>query len=145
MFLGDELGRVVDAIIAGEVHPIPQEQLLTAGEEPTPPPKIFKDTCKIQWNQPCKKVYDFIRGLSPIPTAWTNSVASNGQEFTFNIYQAAKTDDPCQDPPGTVRAERKRLYVATADYWLEILHLQMAGKKRMAARDFLNGFNHFNS
>ncbi|MBR5061209.1 MAG: methionyl-tRNA formyltransferase [Prevotella sp.] len=145
MQLGADVAKeTIDIILQGDgkVETVSQMEL---GDAVTLAPKIFKDTCKIQWNQPCKKVYDFIRGLSPIPTAWTKYVASNGQEFTFNIYQAAKTDDPCQDPPGTFRAERKRLYVATADYWLEILHLQMAGKKRMAARDFLNGFNHFNS
>lgn len=141
MALGAEVAKeTIDRIVEGNgvVESIPQKEV---GDAVNAAPKIFKDTCEINWNQPCKRVYDFIRGLSPIPTAWTKYVADGGQELTFNIYQAAKTDQPCQGrQPGTFHAERKHLYVATSDYWLEIVELQMAGKKRMAAKDFLNGF-----
>ena len=152
MELGAQIAiDTIDRIIEGDgvVESVSQDERMetdtaTAVTPLKPAPKIFKDTCEIQWNQPCKKVYDFIRGLSPIPTAWTKFVAEGGEVFLFNIYQAAKTDKPCQGvTPGTFRAEHRRLYVATTDYWLEILELQMAGKKRMGAKDFLNGFNHF--
>lgn len=153
MELGAQIAiDTIDEIIAGDgvVETISQSERLAkdvAIDNPQslkPAPKIFKETCEIRWLQPCKKVHDFIRGLSPIPTAWTKVVANNGQEYTFNIYQAVKTNMTCDgEKPGQFKAERKRLYVATSDYWLEILELQMAGKKRMATRDFLNGFAHF--
>lgn len=153
MELGAQIAiDTIDEIIAGDgvVETISQSERLAkdvAFDKPQslkPAPKIFKETCEINWDQPCKKVHDFIRGLSPIPTAWTKVVANNGQEYTFNIYQAIKTSLTCDgEKPGIFKAERRRLYVATADYWIEILELQMAGKKRMVARDFLNGFAHF--
>ncbi|HAO63636.1 MAG TPA: methionyl-tRNA formyltransferase, partial [Porphyromonadaceae bacterium] len=59
--------ETVDAIIAGTVKPIPQSEMLTAGEKPTPAPKIFKDTCRIDWNWCAEKVYNHVRGLSPYP------------------------------------------------------------------------------
>ena len=67
---GDLVIKTVDAIIAGNVHTIPQESLAAAGVL-RPAPKIFKETCRIDWSRGVKPVYDFIRGLSPYPAAWT--------------------------------------------------------------------------
>jgi len=103
-------------------------------------PKIFKETCEIDWNKTAKQVYDFVRGLSPIPGAWTNAVISEGTApQVMKIYKSAKTNEKCSAAPGTVRAEKKQLFIAASDCWLEIIELQMAGKKRMMARDFVNG------
>ena len=98
-------------------------------------PKIFKETCQINWQQSEKQVYDFVRGLSPQPGAWCPF-----ETTTLKIYKTKKTSRPCTNAvPGTFVTERNTLLVATNDNWLEITELQMAGKKRMAARDFLNG------
>ena len=125
--------ETVDAIIAGTVHPIPQEQLLTAGEEPTPAPKIFKDTCKIDWSQPAKRVYDFIRGLSPYPGAWCS------EHGGLKIYKTQKTPRPSDGAPGEWTVDGKHLYINCQDLQLELLELQQNGKRRMQARDFING------
>ena len=110
-------------------------------DELIPAPKIFKDTCRIYWNMPAKKVYDFIRGLSPSPGAWTLlSVSGEQADIVVKIFKSVKTCRTSVEPCGTVMSENKHLYVATSDEWLEITELQMAGKKRMSARDFLNGF-----
>ena len=61
-------------------------------------------------------------------------------DLSLSIFKSSLTHTPCQETPGTFMADKKRLFVATADEWLEILDLQLAGKKRMLARDFLNGF-----
>ncbi len=106
-------------------------------------PKIFKETCEIEWNQPAKKTYDFVRGLSPYPGTWTTlkSNEENGPApSVLKVFKTAKTGNVCTESVGTLKAEHGHLYVATADEWLEIVELQAAGKKRMAARDFLNGF-----
>ena len=110
-------------------------------------PKLIKDNCRIDWDQNAKNIYDFIRGLSPIPTAWTTliSLAENDEDKTVSpidlkIFKTQKTSEQCHENPGTLRATKTQLFVATSDQWLEILDLQLAGKKRMPARDFLNGF-----
>ena len=105
-----------------------------------PAPKLFKENCEINWNQPAKKVYDFIRGLSPVPKAWCWMKTEKTPDATLTIFKSCLTHRPCNETPGTFMAEKKRLFVATADEWLEILDLQLAGKKRMLAHDFLNGF-----
>ena len=79
MLLGGRLVvETVDAILAGTVKSIPQEEMAVVGEL-RPAPKIFKDTCRIDWNRPVKRIYDFIRGLSPYPAAWTELVQPGGE------------------------------------------------------------------
>ena len=79
MLLGGRLVvETVDAILAGTVKSIPQEEMAVVGEL-RPAPKIFKDTCRIDWNRPVKRIYDFVRGLSPYPAAWTELVQSSGE------------------------------------------------------------------
>ena len=139
MLLG---GRVVcetvDAIIDGTAHTTEQEEMIT--EELRPAPKIFKDTCRIDWNRPAKQVYDFIRGLSPYPAAWTTLVTPDGTEQVVKIYAATLTSNS-QQPVGTLITDGKSyLHVATAHGTLSIETLQLAGKKRMNVGDFLRGF-----
>ena len=141
MLLG---GRVVcetvDAIIEGNALATPQEQMLP-NEELRPAPKIFKDTCRIDWNRPTKQVYDFIRGLSPYPAAWTTLVVPDGMEAVLKIYETEKLEHPSASKPcGTVETDGKSyLYIYTADGALSICTLQLAGKKRMGVGDFLRG------
>lgn len=130
----------VDAIIDGTAEATPQEQMIT--EELRPAPKIFKDTCRIEWARPAKKVYDFIRGLSPYPAAWTMLVAPDGTEMVVKVYGASlveghRTDVEC----GTIKTDGKNyLHVATSEGMLALHTLQLAGKKRMGIEDFLRGF-----
>ena len=108
-----------------------------------PAPKIFKETCEIKWGQSAKKIYDFVRGLSPYPGTWTTLTSKNDGGIApsvLKVFKTAKTGNACDKTVGTLKAEHGHLFVATADEWLEIVELQAAGKKRMAARDFLNGF-----
>ena len=90
MYLGAEIClETLDKIIAADGHPesIPQEQMIPVGSELHAAPKIFKETCQINWNQPAKKVYDFIRGLSPYPGAWTTLVSPDGKETVLKIFK----------------------------------------------------------
>ena len=144
----------VDAIIAGTVKPIPQDQLLTAGEEPTPAPKIFTETCRIDWNRPAEQLYNHIRGLSPYPAAWSEIIDADGNALHVKIFatsepfynaQCTMHNAHCgisQNPvPGTITADGKHLVVDCGDGALEILSLQLSGKRRMPAADFMRGFN----
>jgi methionyl-tRNA formyltransferase len=122
----------------GEIPTQEQESLISDNEELKPAPKIFKETCRINWSQPAKKVYDFIRGLSPYPGAWTT--LHGNKEIELKIFKTAKTGTSTGDTkPGSIEATKKSLRIACEDEWLDILCLQLAGKKRMDASAFLNG------
>lgn len=127
----------------GFVETLPQEEMIPVGTTLYAAPKIFKDTCRINWNQPAKKIYDFIRGLSPYPGTWTHLQIADQQPQVLKIYQSAKSQRPANNEPGTFVVEKNHLFINTADYQLEILQLQPAGKRRMAAADFLNGIQKY--
>lgn len=131
------LEQIVDS--GGCPDSVPQDELLAGAGELHHAPKIFKETCRIDWNRPAKRIYDFIRGLSPVPGAWTTLIAPDGRETVLKIYAAAKTGQATDREPGVMVEERKRLYVSAEDRMLEITELQLAGKRRMSAADFMNG------
>ena len=159
MHLGAELAlETIDALIAadGNIGSIPQSKLMGEGVELKPAPKIFKDTCRIDFHKPAKQVYDFIRGLSPYPGAWTEikkkeTVAffdnpREGKEKSTAKIQVLKMFSTHlsgmkrgEAPVGSLRVEGKMLQVACLDEWLNIQELQLSGKKRMDAAAFLNG------
>ena len=130
--------ETIDRIIEGdgEVESIPQEQLLTNGEQLHGAPKLFKENCQINWNESSKKVHDFIRGLSPIPGAWTN-FGDDGQ--TIKIYDSRTTGLTTDLPAGSFFKHDGRLMVSAGGEMLELKSVQLSGKKRMSAKDFLNG------
>ena len=132
MMLHSELKNPDDAA-AGSLGCHAPSELKTA-------PKIFKDTCRIDWHLPAKRVYDFVRGLSPVPGAWTMLCDSSRRETVMKIFHTTKTTIltvPGQE--GHLVADRKKLYIACADNLLQIDELQLAGKKRMDAQSFMNG------
>ena len=144
MHLGASLVlETVDAILAGIVKPIEQEKLLTAGEEPTPAPKIFKEDCRIDWNKTSWEVYNHIRGLSPYPAAWSAFVDAQGTEYQFKVFKTSHPEKFQSSPvaPGTIEYTKHTIKIACADVFIEILSLQLAGKKRMSSDEFLRGFN----
>ncbi len=143
MELGAEIAvETIDRILDGDgkVESLPQEEIIPVGTELHLAPKIFKETCEINWNQEAKKVYDFIRGLSPYPGAWTTLVSPEGKETVLKVYAASKTEDITKEPVGELLTAKNRLMVATGDGLLNLEEVQLAGKKRMKAADFLNGF-----
>ena len=130
---GKLVTETVDNIIAGTVTSIPQDQFKDVPL--TPAPKIFRDTCRINWNQPTKLIYDFIRGLSPYPAAWTTLDGKS-----VKIYETEKELLTPHHAPGTIATDgRNYLKVTTADGWLNIKTLQFEGKKRMPVADLLRG------
>ena len=151
MHLGAQLClETLDAIIAADGHPYTEEQGAGSKEQedssdtshapcPMPlAPKIFKETCEIDWTKSAKQVYDFVRGLSPVPGAWTTLVTADGKETMLKIWKTRKTGKRGRGA-GAISIEGKTLCVSAQDELLELVELQLAGKKRMLARDFLNG------
>ena len=141
MMLGGKLVlETVDAIIDGTVKSTPQEDMLLEGELRAAP-KIFKDTCKIDWNQSTKKVYDFIRGLSPYPAAWTELRNMNGEAVVAKIFESEKQLEDHKLNPGTFITDNKKyLKIATADGFVNVLSLQLPGKKRLKVDELLRGY-----
>ncbi|PJI19535.1 methionyl-tRNA formyltransferase [Prevotella intermedia] len=108
-------------------------------------PKIFKETCEIDWHQKASAIYNFVRGLSPYPGAWSKMVsldntAAPATKMVLKIFEVAKTEKAVVAKPGTFIVENKKVYVNTNDFLLELEELQLSGKKRMDSRSFLNGF-----
>ncbi len=126
--------KTVKAIETGDYPSVPQE----INTEIKHAPKIFKETCEIKWDQPSKKIVDFIRGLSPYPAAWTTL---NGK--IFKIYQAKLSTDHGRQSTvdsGQLETDNKnRLNIKTSDGWISILELQPEGKKRMTIEEFFRG------
>lgn len=141
MVLGGHLVKeTVDAILAGTVKPIPQEEMAAVGELRSAP-KIFRETCRIDWNWPVKRIYDFIRGLSPYPVAWSELVSPTGEEVVVKIFESEKITESHQLVPGTIVTDGKNyLRVAVADGFLGILSIQLPGKKRLKTEELLRGF-----
>ena len=140
MHLGAELTiSTVERIIAGNLKPIAQDDM-AAGVEPTPAPKIFKDTCKIDWIRTAAEVHNLVRGLSPYPAAWTD-ISVNGKETTMKIFRTAVTDIPAAGKPGEMVVDGQRLFINCADSRLEILNLQVQGKRPTDAAAFVCGLH----
>jgi len=142
MMLGGQLvTETVDNILADNIHPVEQSELTDAIQELKPAPKIFRETCRIDWQQKnTKQIYDFIRGLSPYPAAWTE-LHTEDKTFEVKIYEATKEMSDNNGNIGDICTDGKTyLKVRTSDGYISIQTLQLSGKKKMAVSDFLRGF-----
>ncbi|MCE9106276.1 methionyl-tRNA formyltransferase [Bacteroides pyogenes] len=141
MMLGGKLVvETVDDILNDRVKPMPQEEMAVAGEL-RPAPKIFKETCRIDWNRPVKKIYDFVRGLSPYPGAWTELISPEGETVVLKIFESEKNVEKHGLIPGTIVTDgKKTIKIAVPDGLLSILSLQLPGKKRLKTDELLRGF-----
>ena len=129
--------QTVRLIEMGKVNPRKQEDALAS-----PAPKIFKEDCRIDWSKTSVNAHNFIRGLSPLPTAWT----THGGK-TLKIYNTVlrKEEDvgfiKQETRPGSIAIRGNRqLFVGTGAGFLEVLELQQEGRKRMSAAEFLKGY-----
>jgi methionyl-tRNA formyltransferase len=131
----------LEKIISSNGHPeaIPQDNALAVHSAP----KLNKDNCRVDWNSmTAKQVYNFVRGLSPVPGAWTMLKDTNANLTMLKIYKCSLTGISCQTlVPGTIQHDKKHIFIACKDELLTIENLQMAGKKRMDAAAFLNGMS----
>lgn len=134
------VSQTVKDIASGSVVALPQPE-----GEFIPAPKIFKDTCHIDWNAGSERIHNLVRGLSPYPAAWSGFEDSRneGEITDVKIYATALIANDGTEgdaAPGNVIIRKNRMFVKTSDGLLEILSLQPAGKKRMDADAFLRGY-----
>lgn len=125
--------KTVQAIASEEIKTFPQDE----NSAKHAAPKIHKETCKIDWNKKADEVRNFVRGLSPVPAAWTIL-----KEKQLKVFKTTVSETACiGTAPGTMRSDgKKTIEYATADFWLQINELQFEGKKRMSTEEFLRGF-----
>lgn len=125
--------RTVTAIASGTAPSTPQPET----PDLRPAPKLQKETGRLDFQRPAVELVNWVRGLSPIPTAF--APLPDGR--ILKIFRAVAVADKPVAIPGTWQSDgRKYLHVATADGWLDLLDVQLEGKKRMPTEEFLRGF-----
>lgn len=139
MELGAELTvDTVEHILRGDLKPMSQESL-AKDIEPSAAPKIFKETCRIDWSRPARQLHNFVRGLSPYPAAWSELRSDTTAPSEIKIFATAVADESIAGAPGTVIVDNGRMFVQCGRGRLEILSLRPAGKKQMDAGAYLRG------
>ena len=132
--------KTLEGLAGNRLIGIPQSQFLKPGEIPVQAPKIFPGDCIIDWRKDAARINNLVRGLAPAPCART--VLNNGKEsFTFKIYESQALDEKITEAPGSIISDGKTyLRVACGKGYLNLVSVQLEGKKRMGTRDFLRGF-----
>lgn len=132
---GQLVTRSVDAIVEGKLNPLKQDENLLMRSAP----KIFKADCQINWNTEAAQIHNLVRGLSPYPAAW--SLIMNGdKEVSVKIYKTL-VGETCDTQVGSIKTTKSQMFVASTSHWVEILELQIAGKRRMNTADLLCGYS----
>ncbi len=135
MLLGAEcLVETIHKIQSGEANGVPQPE----ETELKPAPKIFRETCEINWVLSKAEIHNHIRGLSPFPGSWTT--LNDEKKTGFKISRSEVSELKSLEKPGTIKVHNKDLLVACSDGFIKVLELQMQGKKRMDSRALLNGY-----
>ncbi len=103
-------------------------------------PKLFKENCKINWNQSANQIHNLIRGLSPYPVAYTVFVAKNERKETMRIYKSQAVVEKHHATVGLVETDNKSyVRISCSDGYIYVDEIQLVGKKRMPIKDFLLG------
>ncbi len=116
---------------------------ILGNKKPKLAPKIFKNDCLINWNQPAEKVHNFIRGLSPYPAAWCILENKTKNEIKNYKITSSKITDRKTSNNSTIELNKIGLFIPCSDFYIEILELQQEGKKKMNAKEFYAGYNKF--
>ena len=138
--------QTVDSIIDKNIELRLQKSFIQGSEVLRPEPKLTRELCHIDWNDSTKHIYNLIRGLSPVPAAFTELTAPDkepvGEQVTGPDYLKILAENGRESAPaGTVLSDGKSyLAISTADGAISVKDLQLAGKRRMEVKDFLIGF-----
>lgn len=139
---GETVLRTVEAIVGGNAVATAQNTMYLSESELRPAPKIFRDTCRIDWNGSVDGIFNFVRGMSPYPSAWCEFVAPDGDSIALKVYAVAKEYVSHGKEAGTLLCDNKNfLKVAVEDGYISLTDVQLAGKKRMPVADLMRGFS----
>jgi methionyl-tRNA formyltransferase len=137
---GDTVLCTVEAIVNGNAAAIAQDEMYTG--ELRPAPKIFRDTCHINWSGSVDDIYNFVRGMSPYPAAWCELVNANGDAVALKVYAVSKEHVQHGKAAGTIVTDNKSyIKIAVEGGYISLDEVQLAGKKRMPVADLLRGFS----
>ena len=137
MIKGAELlADTVKSILSDNVKSTPQADLIEG--ELKEAPKIFKPDAKVNWSKKVEEVHNLIRGMAPYPTAWTQ-IQKEDQIKSIKLFESRKKENG-QNHSHQIKVEDGQLYFGCADGWVQIVEMQLEGKKRMPVSDFLKGF-----
>lgn len=137
MHLGSALlVKTIDAIADGTIKAMPQPSFEVLKHAP----KIFRDDCKIDWNKPCEDVFNFIRGLSPYPGAYTNLESVTGEKMGLKVFSSLKNNIMNLGSGALSTNDKNQLFIGCANGAIEVTELQVEGRKKMKTADFLRGF-----
>lgn len=136
----DLVTETMDIILDDSVVAREQREFYSSEVELKAAPKIFKDTCRVDWSRKSADLHNFVRGLSPYPAAWSQLIDKEGNPLAVKIFETEKIEKNHPLTVGTIVADKKTLDVAVADGFIRILSLQAPGKKRLNTEEFLRGF-----
>lgn len=133
--------KTIDLLLENKIEAIDQEQFINENLILKSAPKIFKETCKIDWTKTVEEIYDFVRGLSPFPTAWTEIIFQNQSESTMlKVFETEKEIIEHQDTIGNLITDGKKFVkIATINGYIHLKNVQLPGKKRMEIGELLRG------
>jgi methionyl-tRNA formyltransferase len=142
--------ETVRRLSEGTLEARSQEHFLDSGAPLKPAPKIFKEDCRIDWSLPGEKLINFIRGLSPYPGAFgllqreagEREAGAGEKALHCKIFRAAFEAGSQKHRPGTILSDGRQYFkVAVNDGLIQVLSIQLEGKRRMDIQEFLRGFN----
>ena len=136
----DLVTKTVDKILDGTITTTQQSVLYEDPSELKPAPKIFKETCKIDFNEKAQRIHNLVRGLSPYPAAWCELLDREGNATAIKVFETEILNSGNGGEPGTFTYDKKNIDVATGEGTIRIKTLQYPGKKRLSSEEFLRGF-----
>lgn len=137
--------KTVKALACNSIQTTSQQDLLQKDITIKPAPKIFRETCRIDWSKTAQVIHNLIRGLSPYPAAWTEMEFDDGIVTQAKILRSTKIEKHHQSEPGTITIEGKNtMNIACSDGFINIVEIQLAGKRPMKINELLNGFRNAN-
>ena len=142
MHIGADLVRkTVDLILDDKVDAVAQEQLFVDESELKSAPKIFKETCRVDWSKEVGEVHNLIRGLSPYPAAWTELYCDGKEVQSVKIYASSIVAADVKLSLGSIRTDNKTdLHIACRGGYISINEIQFPGKKAMKIDELLRGY-----
>lgn len=135
--------QTLDQIANNNVTLLDQEQLMHASQDLKKAPKIFKEDCRIDWNLDARQIHNLIRGLNPLPGAFTELNTSEKEDsFMMKIFEALPIEQSHNFKPGILFSDNKNyIKISCVDGFMDVKTMQAAGKKRMKTPDFLRGYD----
>jgi methionyl-tRNA formyltransferase len=142
---GDMILETLKMIETGNVKPQSQAELLSDNLIMHTAPKIFKKDRRISWTKSCISIHNLVRGLSPFPGAFSNLVTDDGEVKLVKIFKTTYQLSKTGELPGTVITDYRNTFsVIAGDGIIDIIELQLEGKKRMSTAEFLRGIHSIN-